>query len=59
MIFNVKVLLTIVSAIGLAAAQAQCNNDNDCPGSEVCCSANVGFFLRAINFLLSLIFFVG
>ncbi|KAF8187165.1 hypothetical protein BJ912DRAFT_926835 [Pholiota molesta] len=31
---NLKVFLVVISAIGLAAAQAQCNNDNDCPGSE-------------------------
>ncbi|KAF9476792.1 hypothetical protein BDN70DRAFT_934766 [Pholiota conissans] len=42
MILNIKVLLTVLSAIGLAAAQAECHNDNDCPGSEVCCSANFG-----------------
>lgn len=41
MILTNKALLVVAAAIALVAAQAECNNDNDCPGSEVCCSANV------------------
>ncbi|KAF8179240.1 hypothetical protein BJ912DRAFT_644458 [Pholiota molesta] len=36
---NLKVILVMLTAIGLAAA---CQSDNDCPGSEVCCTANFG-----------------
>ncbi|KAF8952882.1 hypothetical protein BDZ97DRAFT_1875188 [Flammula alnicola] len=42
MILNIKLFLVVLSVAGLAAAQAQCHNDNDCPGSEVCCTANFG-----------------
>ncbi|KAI0077221.1 hypothetical protein K474DRAFT_1707525 [Panus rudis PR-1116 ss-1] len=40
MFFNVRVFF--IAAFAVLSASAACNNDNDCPGSEVCCTVLTG-----------------
>lgn len=48
-------IATLLAAASLGVAQFQCNNDNDCPGSEVCCSASVCSALSQVSFSLILL----